>query len=363
MLRGYGDGVRVLVELSQDVDVAGWPGRHAAGLAADRTPYGLHHLEEFGHIVRFAESAASPRVRRVGGIVSARAWGAQPVHTALAAATRVGRGADVVLCTDERTGIPAALLTRRTPVVSGIAWLEDPDEFDDAYVRVARRALQRMAGVFVECSAMLEPLAGSFGVARDRLHFVHFGIDEQHFSPSVEPPIEGRVFSVGDDRMRDHETLAAALHRVHAAHPQMTAELATTLPVELPSSWAQIHRRRMDAAVRECYARASIVAVALKPTRQGSGLTVILEAMASGRPVVVTDNPGLSDYVEHGVTGLLVPPGSPEAMANAINTLLADPDRARQMGEAGRRRVETSFTTRHMAADIDRILHGVDSTR
>lgn len=350
-----------MVELSQDVDVAGWARRHAAGHAADRTPYGLHHLETLGHTVRFADTASNPRVRRAGGIIAARAWGLQPVHVGLAATGPLSRGADVVLCMDERTGIPAALLAQRTPVVSGIAWLEDPADFDTAYVQIARRAVQRMAGVFVECSAMIDPLAESFGVSRDRLHFVHLGIDEQHFSPSGEPPIEGRVFSVGDDRMRDHATLAAALRRVHAAHPQMTAELATTLPVDLPSSWAQIHRRRMDAAVRECYARASIVAVALRPTRQGSGLTVILEAMASGRPVIVTDNPGLDDYVEDGVTGLLVPAGSPEAMADAIGSLLADPDRARRMGEAGRRRVETSFTTRHMAEDVDRILRQVDA--
>lgn len=203
---------------------------------------------------------------------------------------------------------------------------------------------------------MVDPLVTNFGVAPDRLHFVTLGIDEEHFAPSDASRVAGRVFTVGDDRMRDYDTLAAALMRVRSERPDMTAEVATTLPVGLPAEWATIHRRRMDDAVRECYARAEVVALALNPTRQGSGLTVILEAMASARPVVVTDNPGLSDYVEHGVTGFLVDPGSPGDMAAAVRTLLQDPARAEAMGREGRRRVEDRFTSAHMAADIDRVL-------
>ena len=69
----------------------------------------------------------------------------------------------------------------------------------------------------------------------------------------------------------------------------------------------------------------------------------ILEAMASGLPVVSTNVSGLPECVEHGVTGLLVPERSPEALADAIGELVSNADRARALGRAGRLRVEREF--------------------
>jgi spore coat protein SA len=70
----------------------------------------------------------------------------------------------------------------------------------------------------------------------------------------------------------------------------------------------------------------------------------LVEAMASGLPVVATRVGGIPEVVEHGVTGLLVPPEQPEALAEAIRTLLDDPALAGQMGEAGRRRAVEHFS-------------------
>ena len=69
----------------------------------------------------------------------------------------------------------------------------------------------------------------------------------------------------------------------------------------------------------------------------------ILEAMASGLPVVATTVGDIPRLVDDGVTGILVPPNDPAALAQALRELVADPERRRQMGKAGRRRAEELF--------------------
>jgi glycosyltransferase involved in cell wall biosynthesis len=72
---------------------------------------------------------------------------------------------------------------------------------------------------------------------------------------------------------------------------------------------------------------------------EGFGL-VLVEAMAAGRPVVASAVGPISEIVVDGVTGLLVPPGDPDALAEAIVRLLQDPELAAALGRAGRARVE-----------------------
>jgi glycosyltransferase involved in cell wall biosynthesis len=78
---------------------------------------------------------------------------------------------------------------------------------------------------------------------------------------------------------------------------------------------------------------------------------VALEAMEAGLPVVATDVIGTSEVVVHGRTGALVRPGDARGLAAAIGALLADPDRGRRLGAAGRCRYLAFFTRERMAAD------------
>jgi starch synthase len=70
---------------------------------------------------------------------------------------------------------------------------------------------------------------------------------------------------------------------------------------------------------------------------------VNLEAMACGTAVVGSRTGGIPEVVDEGETGLLVPPGDWEALAVALNAVLSDPDRARAMGQAGRKRTVAEF--------------------
>ncbi|HEY2891951.1 MAG TPA: glycosyltransferase family 4 protein, partial [Dongiaceae bacterium] len=71
---------------------------------------------------------------------------------------------------------------------------------------------------------------------------------------------------------------------------------------------------------------------------------VALEAAQAGRAVVASAVDGLPEVVVHEQTGLLVPPGDAAALAAAIASLFDNPERAKAMGEAGRRRAESHFS-------------------
>lgn len=84
---------------------------------------------------------------------------------------------------------------------------------------------------------------------------------------------------------------------------------------------------------------------------------VLMEAMASGKPVIATQTGGVSELVEHGVSGHIVPPGDDAALVEAI-AALADPEVRARMGKAGRARVVAEFDVDIEAARIAALLVG-----
>jgi glycosyltransferase involved in cell wall biosynthesis len=77
----------------------------------------------------------------------------------------------------------------------------------------------------------------------------------------------------------------------------------------------------------------------------------LIEAMASGLPIIATDVSGTRDVMVPGETGVLVPPGNSESLVQAIETLMKDPARGRRMGAAARRRVSTQYGSQRQASE------------
>jgi glycosyltransferase involved in cell wall biosynthesis len=343
--------MKVWLELGPTLDTADWQARHARGEVPDAWPYGLDRLRRSGMEVaagappRGADALAARVLRRAGG--QFQWWEA--------ARRRVPPGTDVVACWAERAGVPVALRERSVPVATGVIWLTEPGAIGRAGARAARAGLRRAAAVWTLSSAQLPVLAREWGVERARLHHLPFGVDADFFSPGGEPQ-PGVVLSVGNDRHRDHETVLKAVAQVRGAHPRSRLSLVTRAPVDVPPELGTRTVALPHDRLAEEYRRSAVVAVALQPNLHVSGITVVLEAMACGRPVVVTGTPGMTDYVTHGENGLLVPPGDPAAMAAAVGALLADPERAAAVGAAGRRAVVDHFSTARQAETLAAIL-------
>ncbi|TXL15171.1 hypothetical protein BMR05_04810 [Methylococcaceae bacterium HT4] len=82
---------------------------------------------------------------------------------------------------------------------------------------------------------------------------------------------------------------------------------------------------------------------------QNEGISnAILEAMATGLPVIATEVGGNPELVEQNQTGLLVPPESPESMVNALNVLIKDKQKRKQLGERSLQRVQDNFSIQVM---------------
>jgi glycosyltransferase involved in cell wall biosynthesis len=86
---------------------------------------------------------------------------------------------------------------------------------------------------------------------------------------------------------------------------------------------------------------------------------VVEQAMASGKPVVATAVGGVPYLVDHGRTGLLVPPNDPVQLAQALVTLARDPDLRLRMGEAARREALKRFQTDAVAGDMNAMYQNI----
>ena len=152
---------------------------------------------------------------------------------------------------------------------------------------------------------------------------------------------------------KGHDVLVEAIATVSRHVPDVRCLVAGSPHLEpqtAASLTAAIERHSLQDNLRLLGARSDVPDLlaasdlfVLSSRQEGFPIT-ILEAMAAGKPVVATDVGGCAEAVVHGETGLIVPPEDPAALANAILYLLQNPEQARRMGEAGRKRVEEHFT-------------------
>ncbi len=260
-------------------------------------------------------------------------------------------------------GTPAVLFTAHGWPFAGSWW----PPIIRALLALAERAAARFTTTIICVSRHDRETALQAGIGPSgRLEVIPNGIAPDPWLP--DPWLADAVPDQGNKRAgepctavmvgrfkapKDPVTLVNAWARVGASHRLL---LVGDGPMR-PEVEALILKQGLDGRVAVLGARDDVPVLlraadifVLSSRWEGMPLAVI-EAMMSGLPVVATDVGGVSEAVVHGETGFLVPMGDPDALALALDRLLADPALRRRMGEAGRRRALEHFTEERMLAE------------
>ncbi len=261
-------------------------------------------------------------------------------------------GHHVMLSTSERVGIPLLALV-------GQMRLRRTGRNGLPHVMIAHHPLSPMKFRLLRASGLLRGLSllvcltrheqqilrQYAGLPPEKIVLVKGVACDQHFFRASPGPGEGFVFSTGVT-LRDYTTLMRALGGlsvkvVVAAGSQWVKGAAVR--GEIPANFTFLPRQSLSE-MRDLYARCAVFAIPLrKGTQHSAGRTAAAEAMASAKPIVATDFPGMRDYVEEGGNGLLVEEQNPAALREAIMTLLKERTRATALGREGRRLAEEKW--------------------
>ena len=207
--------------------------------------------------------------------------------------------------------------------------------------------ISRVDGLLVLSEEQIPYLERRWGIG-ERATPVWQLVDAEFYQPEKFNE-SGPILAIGDDHGRDWPTLIAAL-----APLDVDVVVKTKSKLEVPSNarmrLKQISSRLSFPELRELYAKASLVVIPLSETLNVSGVGSVLESMAMGKPLVISDNPPIRDYLEPGKTAEVVPVGDAVKLREAVVALKADSERMRTMSSLARARALELYSAEPYAA-------------
>lgn len=255
-------------------------------------------------------------------------------------------------------GLPGAALAR-VPVRIGSRRELNPDK-SAGQLRLQRQAYRCATKVVANSPAARLALLRE-GVATASIAVIPNGVDGAAWPDSRSAAFRpGRtVVTVANLRPeKGHETLIDAAGLVAAEFPDVTFQIVGDGP-RRQALEALVHARGLPATVRFLGHRDDVPAllseadVFVLPSRSEAFPNGVIEAMAAGLPVVASAVGGLLDLIEHGRTGLLVPPGESGPLAAAVRGLLTDRRTAARLGAAARAHVREHYSFERMVGAFE----------
>jgi glycosyltransferase involved in cell wall biosynthesis len=266
-----------------------------------------------------------------------------------------------------------AAARQRTPVICHVQFHQD-----DAYLRWAFRALPKPAAFICNSQATRELVEPGIRAAcpHSEIALVHNCVSIDTFMPLAGPfqeSLRPRVGIIGN-------LIPIKGHREFLTMARLLTDQG--LDVEYWIAGGDIHgtghRRALETLTHELgigdrvrfFGHRSDVPdlmrqldVLVCPSHVEPFGINLIEGMACAVAVVGTRVGGIPEVIEEGVTGLLVPPKAPQALAEAVGRLLRNPDLRRTMGQAGRQRVLARFTVQKHTAEVVEVYRRVAGHR
>lgn len=337
----------------------------------------LATLRPPGPIAKLVAETGLPLVVSLGGSggFAGAAW-------RLARLLRRGRY-DVITAYGLKASSLARILTRLlspgTAFVCGVrgSHVTEVESLDSPKARIAsgvERLLSPLVTLYDANSQAALELLGGLGIAADRLVYIPNGLDLARWSPRPpdapppEPPLI--VCAARFAPVKRHRDLLEALGILRGQGLDFRVVLAGEGP-DLAEMRELAGRLGLGSAVsfpgrigadevRELLADATVVCL---PSSCEGMPGALMEAMASGVPVVATDVPGTRELVVGGRSGLLVPAYDPPALAAALADVIRDRALRERLVEEGRRRIEESFSLDAMLGAKERLYLGLGGRR
>jgi glycosyltransferase involved in cell wall biosynthesis len=277
------------------------------------------------------------------------------------ASLRAANESDVILSTVDRVGIPLILLANlgmvRPPIVYTAVGL--PERLlqlrGTPARRLYRRALRRTRAILSYAESEVAWLRNWLGPGGPPVVFIPFGVDVHAFRAGRHAGADVDVVSVGADPRRDFVLLAGVASR----HPELSFHVVATeewrRALGNPPANVSFESGLSLEQVRDALARARVVALPVKPNSYSGATTVLLQAMALAKPVVVSRTHAIAaGYgLDDRANCRLVEPGDPDAFEQALLETLADPGR---LGARARETVELGFSWERYTTALWKIL-------
>ncbi|HEY0214478.1 MAG TPA: glycosyltransferase [Paenirhodobacter sp.] len=199
----------------------------------------------------------------------------------------------------------------------------------------------------------------------DKLKIVHCGVDPARYG-RIEGPRGKHVIFIGRlAAVKGLPLLVEAFARVQAKHPDARLSIVGDGPERKPAEarvaglgitdTVTFHGYQSSDEVADLLARSDVMVL---PSFAEGVPVVLMEAMASGLPVIASRVAGVQELIEDGVSGYAVAPGDIDSLSERLDTLLSDPDLCARMGVAGRAKVMAEFDQAAEARWLASILAG-----
>ena len=258
------------------------------------------------------------------------------------------RDIDLVMSVFESSVLLALLLRRVSGFKPKIAmWDIVPEETWKVRSRMQDLVVPRIDHLFLLADTQREYLRRRWDAA-EKSSVVWQHVDTEFYSPGPAS-VDGPILAIGEDVGRDWPTLIQAVGDL-----DVDVIIKTKRKLDLTgvrrARIRQIDNRLSFGELRELFARSRFVVVPVRETLNVSGVGSVLEAMAMGKAVVLSDSLNMRDYILPGQTALTCPVGDPLALRAAITTLLENDALRAKLGMQGRARAVELYSRPAFAA-------------